>query len=350
MVIKFLVLYFIFFAKVSYPDLHQYAKNNKFSLFISSVTSLNHQTGGQLFWRINNDIRGSVNARNNYSTYVYNFLDIKNGPNSQKLYKQLETTLAKDKTWEYISGFREHMHPLAHEGLGDKKSKYKVFFDDYWQFKNNSKALVENIFNKNYESLYYPLQIPVLLARDIGPIETDRLLSKVNIEIIMKNSEIKEELLQSIFYLYFKKSYLGVYNWFNYNVVKDIGGCATVALSKNMYQQYSISYDKNSVLNNQTSLKITKIVQTVKNFYRIFSAILLTTLIFAFLYSKQKILIFFLILNFSSLIILIGIFGGTPNSKYENYITIFLFFILFLLFLPLLNYVNKKLKNLKKNI
>jgi hypothetical protein len=166
----------------------------------------------------------------------------------------------------------------------------------------------------------------------------------------MKNSEIKEELLQSIFYLYFKKSYLGVYNWFNYNVVKDIGGCATVALSKNMYQQYSISYDKNSVLNNQISLKITKIVQTVKNFYRIFSAILLTTLIFAFLYSKQKILIFFLILNFLSLIILIGIFGGIPNSKYENYITIFLFFILFLLFLPLLNYVNKKLKNLKKNI
>ena len=176
--------YFIFFANASNSDLRQYAKNNKISLFISSVTSLNHQTGGQLFWRINNDIRGVLNAKNNYNTYVYNFLDTKNGPNSQKLYKQLELTFAKEKTWENISKLRESMHPLE---SGDKRNKYQVFFDDYWRFKNNSKALVENIFSKNYESQYYPLQIPVLLATDIGPIETDRLLFKVNIEIIRKN-------------------------------------------------------------------------------------------------------------------------------------------------------------------
>jgi hypothetical protein len=172
----------------------------------------------------------------------------------------------------------------------------------------------------------------------------------VNKEIIIKNWEIKKELLQSIFYLYSKKSYSGVYDWYNYRDIKDAGGCATMALSKNMYDQYSISYDKNSVLNNQISLKIAKLVQTIKNSYRIFSAILLSTLVFVFLYSKQKILIFFLILNFLSLIILIGIFGGTANSKYENYITIFLFFILFLLSLPLLDCINKKLNNFKKNI
>ena len=351
MITKFLVLYFIFFANPSNSDLRQYAKNNKISLFISSVTSLNHQTGGQLLWRINSDVRGAINAKNNYNPYVYNFLDIKNGPNSQKLYKQLEITFAKEKTWEHISQFREHMYPIkTHEGLRDKRNKYQVFFDDYWRFKNNSKALVENIFSKNYESQYYPLQIPVLLATDIGPIETDRLLFQVNKEIIMKNWEIKKELLQSIFYLYSKKSYLGAYDWYNYRDIKDAGGCATMALSKNMYDQYSISYDKNSVLNNQISLKILNIVQTIKNFYRIFSAILLSTLIFAFYYSKQKFLIFFLILNFLSLIILIGIFGGTANSKYENYITIFLFFILYLLSLPLLNYLSKNLKNFKKNI
>jgi hypothetical protein len=347
MVAKFLALYFFYYSNSGNLELRQYAKNNKVSLFISSVTSLNHLTGGQLLWRINNDIRGAINSRNNYEPYVYNFLDIKNGPNSQKLYKQFEITFAKDKTWKHISEFREHMHPL---GVGDKRNKYQVFYDDYWRFKNNSKDLVKNIFSKNYESLYYPMQIPFLLANDIGPIEADRLLSKVNIEIIMKNWEIKKELLQSIFYLYSKTSYSGEYIWYNYSVIKDIGGCATMALSKKMYDQYSVSYDKNSSLNNQISLKITKMVQSIKNFYRIFSAILLSILIFVFLYSKQKFLVLFLILNFLSLIILIGIFGGTANSKYENYISIFLFFILFLLSLPLLDYLNKKLKKFKKNI
>jgi hypothetical protein len=272
-------------------------------------------------------------------------LDVKDGPNSQKLYKQLEITFAKEKTWEHISQFREHMHPIkSHEGLGDKRSKYQVFFDDYWRFKNNSKALVENIFSKKYESQYYTLQIPVLLATDIGPIETDRLLFAVNKEIIMKNSEIKKELLQSILYLYSKKSYKGVYDWYNYHDIKDRGGCATSALSKNMYNEYSISYDKNSVTNNQMSLKIKKIVQSTKNYYRFFSVILLSTLFFIFLFSKQKFLILFLTFNFLFLIIPIGIFGGIANQKYENYIIIFLFFILFLLLQPVANY----LKNIKK--
>ena len=346
MVVKFLALYFLYYSNSGNLELRQYAKNNKVSLFISSVTSLNHQTGGQLLWRINSDIRGAINARNDYNPYVYNFLDIKNGPNSQKLYKQLEITFAKDKTWKHISQFRKHMHPIeSHEGLGDKRNKYQVFFDDYWRFKNNSKALVENIFSKNYESQYYPLQIPVLLATDIGPIETDRLLFKVNIEIIRKNLEIKEELLQSILYLYSKKSYENLYDWYNYHDIKNRAGCATVALSKNMYNEYSISYDKNSVLNNQVSLKIKKIVQSTKNYYRFLSVILLSTLFFIFLFSKQKFLILFLTSNFLALIIPIGIFGGIANQKYENYIIIFLFFILFLLLLPVTNYFKKYQKN-----
>jgi hypothetical protein len=342
MITKFLVIYFIFYLNASNSDLRQYATNNKISLFIFSVTSLNHQTGGQLFWRINNDIRGAVNAKNNYNIYVYNFLDTKNGPNSQKLYKQLEITFAKEKTWENISKFRESMHPLESR---DKRNKYQVFFDDYWRFKNNSKGLVQNIFSKKYESLYYPLQIPILLANDIGPIETDRLLFKVNIEIIKKNWEIKEELLQSLLYLYSKKSYENAYDWYNYHDIKDRGGCATAALSKNMYNEYSISYDKNSVLNNKVSLNIKKIVRSTKNYYRFFSAILLPTLFFIFLFSKQKFLILFLTFNFLALIIPIGIFGGIANQKYENYIIIFLFFILFLLLLPVTNYFKKYQKN-----
>jgi hypothetical protein len=98
MVIKFLVLYLYFYVPSSNLNLRDYAKNNKVSLFISSVTSLNHQTGAQLFWRLNNDIRASLNANKN-NKYVYNFLDKNNGSDTLKFYKQLELSFSKEKIW-----------------------------------------------------------------------------------------------------------------------------------------------------------------------------------------------------------------------------------------------------------
>jgi hypothetical protein len=333
MLLKFIVLYFFFYNSA---NINNY-KNNKFNLFYSSITSLNHQTGSQLYWRINNDIRGSINIKNNNQPYIYNFLDANNGPESLKLFKQFEITLLKKETWEKIKFFKDKMHPLSET---DKRSRYKIFYEDYWRFKDDPKLLAKNIFNKDYESLYYPMQLPVLLMLDIGPIETDRLFQKAMIETVNKNSVIKKKFLSGIFYLYLE-NVKSDYNWYNLEGSKNIGGCAFAGLSKSMYSEYSISYDKNSYLNNITSSKIKDIVSNLKNYIRNVTSILLVFFIFFFTKSQNKTLIVFLFLKFFFTVAIIAIFAGIVNSKYETYTSIIMYFILFYLSLPVVNYINK---------
>ena len=75
--------------------------------FLQSFTSLNHQTGAQLFWSLNNGIRQHVNIKYSYETNSVEFIDnllIKsNGPSSEKLYNHLKIFFEKNDIIESYS-------------------------------------------------------------------------------------------------------------------------------------------------------------------------------------------------------------------------------------------------------
>ena len=346
MVIKFLVLYFYFYIPSGNPNLRDYAKNNKVSLFISSVTSLNHQTGAQLFWRVNSQIRETLNSNKN-NNYVYNFLDKNNGPNSKRLHQELKSIFDTESFWEYIYLLRDLMPPVS---LNDKKNHYEVFYDHYWRYRNDPNNLVEKIFSKNIETHYYPIQLPLIIANSAGYIEADNLFFNVSKEIIFNNENIQKKLISSILYLYPNKDMnLVSYQWYNIKSQISHNDCVQISLSKNMYTQYVNSYNKNSFINNYISSIIKKTVINLKNSYRFLTFILLVSLIFIFPFSKQKILVTVIFFQFIFVVLPVGIFGGIINDKYENYINVFLYYILFLLSLPIVNYIDNRLFKIKNS-
>ena len=97
------------------------ADRGKKDLFVESFFSLsvNHYTGQQLFWRMNNFDRHVLNNyfgnTNNKDKYLKNTLNINSGKNSILLYETLNQIMTSKRSLQLINGYKGKMQPLGLE-------------------------------------------------------------------------------------------------------------------------------------------------------------------------------------------------------------------------------------------
>ncbi len=328
------------------------ADRGKKDLFFESFFSLsvNHYTGQQLFWRMNNFDRHVLNNyygnTNNKEKYVNNTLNINSGKNTILLYETLNRIITSKRSLELINGYKGQMQPLGLE----KKYGKNVWERHYGDIYKNPKKVVNQIFDKEFESIHYPDQIPNILKENIGTKKGDELLKKVYFEFKKEypilNKAIINDILHaySIRFNYFENSihfmsYIpsGVL-W--YDIGFNLGNCAKSLFSENMYDYYKKKYSKSSHnLNSQSNEdKSYLTIQGLKSYlekYRFFSKLVLGVLslfmILLIFFFKEWVFIFFI--NFSYLLSnsLVSFFVST-NGKMAVYFLPILFFNLFFIF------------------
>lgn len=321
--------------------------NEKSEFLIGSFTSLNHQTGPQLLWRVNNELRQTLNTKSD--KYVYNYLDKSNGIASEMLFITLSNALRDENVLDKIFKFKDKMYPLYSKY--NHLSPNENFNRHYGDVKTNPDKIVNQIFSDNFESLYYPLQLQIILIEYIGRIKTDELLKKVSFEMIKSNKQIRNEIfnqfLDSFGISFRKENFLFFYhdktiNWFNIGPV-NIGNCAMNTLSKNLYDEYNYEYNSKSRYNNTTSLKLYEILTKSRTLvFEISSFLMIILLILLrpkfFIWKDQLIYLLFCKYLFSVLII--SIFANTLGQKYENYLMVILLSLTILLIEKLYNNLN----------
>ncbi len=330
------------------------ADRGKKDLFVESFFSLsvNHYTGQQLFWRMNNFDRHVLNNyfgnTNNKEKYLKNTLNINSGKNSILLYETLNQIITSKRSLQLINGYKGKMQPLGLE----KKYGKNVWERHYGDIYTNPEKVVNQIFDPDFESIHYPDQIPNILKENIGTKKGDELLKKVYFEFKKEypilNKAILTDILHaySIRFDYFEDSF-GFMSYIPsgvlwYDIGFNLGNCAKSLFSENMYDYYEKKYTKSSHninLNSQNNEdKYFLSIQGIKSFlekYRFFSKLILGTLslfmILSIFIFKEWVLIFFI--NFSYLLSnsLVSFFVST-NGKMTVYFLPILFFNLFFLF------------------
>lgn len=335
-----LTLFIWLFAKHIFLDLTNEDKffKDKSEFFIGSFTSLNHQTGAQLMWRLNNDLRNSIKLKDP-DNYIYNFLSLENGPYSKILYDTLNEALKSKDLKEKIKYFSNKMHPLdpMFYHLSDSEN-YNRHYGKYIDKEPNK--IVEQMFSNQFESFYYPLQIQIILIEHIGRIKTDKLLKNVSYEIINSNPVIKTEIshqfLESISLslrdnknLFFNASNDLV--WFNIKPI-NIGNCAFLSLTQNLYSQYENEFIKKSHTKNDFSNKLFLIVSYLKNLIFEFTGfVLIISIPYLLINFKNNKFTIFLYLKYFSTVFIISVFSPIVGHKYDNYLSVFMIMIVCLI-------------------
>ena len=328
--------------------------------FFESFTSLNHQTGAQLYWSLNNGIRQDVNRKYSYETdsdeYIDNLLLRSNGPASEKLYDHLKIFFEKEDIIEHISFFENRMAPL------DKKNKkmtnLEMYNNHYGNFYDDTSKIADNIFNKNFESLYYPLHIPGFLVHMYGKAKADKLLQGASYEIIASNRDIQE-----IFFKKFAESYGSLGNlkfiidgtyphgmmtpWYNLTTFNS-ANCAQSSLSPKMFFEYEKQYKKNS--NKSISIAIGEIASSNKTILRsLIGSSILILLIFIF-YTSKPFLVSVLFVSYNLTLFFLSIMAsGVINTKSETYTLVLGLLIFIFLLSGLLNFLKRRFKIFKIN-
>ena len=331
-----LTLFIWLFAKHIFLDLTNEDKffKNKTEFIIGSYTSLNHQTGPQLLWRLNNDLRNSIKLKDP-DNYIYNFLNLENGPYSKILFDTLVEALKNKDIKEKIKYFSDKMHPLDPifyhlTNIENYERHYGKYID------NESNKIVEQMFSKQFESFYYPLQIQIILIEHIGRIKTDKLLKNVSYEIINNNPIIKIE----IFHQFLESLSLSVRNnknlffnasndlvWFNIKPI-NIGNCAYTSLTQNLYDQYENEFIKKSYTKNDLSKKLFLTVSYLKNLiFEITGFILIISIPYLLFYFRSNKFLIFLYLKYFSTVFIISVFSPIVGHKYDNYLSVFMIMI-----------------------
>lgn len=329
--------------------------------FFQSFTSLNHQTGAQLYWSLNNGIRGNINTKYLYEPasdeYIDNLLLRNNGPASEKLYNHLKIFFEKKDIIEHISFFENRMAPLDQKNK--KLTTLEMYNAHYGNFYEDTSKIADNIFNKNFESLYYPLHIPGFLEHMYGKPKADKLLQGASFEIILNNKDI-----QKIFFEKFTESYgsitdlkfiiEGTYphamttDWYNLKTF-DSANCAQSSLSPKMFSEYKQQFEKNS--NKSISILIGEIASSNKTILRsLIGSSILILLIFIF-HTNKPFLISVLFISYNATLIFLAVMAsGVVNTKSEAYTLVLGLLIFIFLLSGLLNFLKKgfRIFNTKK--
>jgi len=332
--------------------------------FFESFTSLNQQTGAQLYWSLNNGIRQDVNRKYSYETdsddYIDNLLLRSNGPASEKLYEHLKIFFEKKDTIEIISFYENRMTPIFEKNK--KMTSLEIYNNHYGDFYDDTSKIADNIFNKNFESLYYPLHIPGLLVHMYGKAKADKLLQGASYEIIASNKDI-----QKIYFKKFAESYgslgnlkfiidgrypqswgqLADMDWYNLTTFNS-ANCAQSSLSPKMFFEYEKQYNKNS--NKSISTAIGEIASSNKTIIRsLIGSSILILLIFIF-YTSKPFLVLVLFVSYNVTLFFLSIMAsGVINSKSETYTLVLGLLIFIFLLSGLLNFLKRRFKIIKIN-
>jgi hypothetical protein len=329
--------------------------------FFESFTSLNHQTGAQLYWSLNNGIRQDINRKYSYKTnsdeYIDNLLIKSNGPATEKLYDHLKIFFEKKDIIEHLSFFKDRMAPIF--AKNKKMTNLEMYNNHYGNFFNDTKKIADNVFSKSFESLYYPLHIPGFLEHMYGKAKADKLLQGASYEIIANNIDI-----QKIIYKKFKESYGSLEDlkflidgsypkemmtpWYNLKTFNS-ANCGKTSLSSKMFIEYESQYKKNS--NKFPSITIGEISSSNKSILRsIIGLSILILLIFIF-YTDKVFLVTVLFISYNVTLIFLSIMASqVVNSKSETYTLVIGILIFLFLLSGFFNFINKSLKtfNFKK--
>ena len=330
-----------------------YTNENKYfesqgKFILGSYTSLNHQTGAQLLWRINSELRNTIKLIDP-DNYIFNFLNKDNGPYAEELYFILNEAVLNPKVIKKIENFNDKMHPLSEETKHfSKLENYNRHYGSYLH--SDPKIIIDQIFSSKFESFYYPLQIQLLLIEHIGRIKADNLLKNVSLEIIKKNKIIRQEMSLQ----FFESIGLGLKNekslffnaenqivWLNISPL-NIGGCSKLAMSKNLYNEYEKEYYNKSKTINLKSEKFYKVIAYSKNFiFELTSFIIIIFFPFALILYKRNIFMLLTLTKYLSSVFIISIFSSIVGNKYDNYLSVFMIFISILIFNELVNQLKK---------
>jgi len=327
--------------------------------FLQSFTSLNHQTGAQLFWSLNNEIRQHVNNKYSYETnsveYIDNLLIKSNGPSSEKLYNHLKIFFEKKDMIEHLSFYEDKMPPIFPKNK--KMTPLEVYNNHYGNFFDDTSKITDNIFNKDFESLYYPLHIPGFLNDMYGKAKSDRLLMGVSLEIIANNPEIQKNFLKQFIISYSSlknlKSLFKAYpmshstSWYDLKIF-NAGNCPQTSLSPKMFDEYESQFNKNS--NSPNSIVIGSIANTHKNILRgLIGPSILILFIFIF-YTNKPFLISVLFVSYNITLMFLSVMSSkVAGTKSENYTLVISLIIVIFLLSGLLNFLKRRFKIFEVN-
>ena len=321
-------------------------KNNK-EILIESFTSLsfNHQQGAQLLWIIQSYHRLEINYK--YGLKIKNYLDIDNGPKSKELYNVLLDAFKNKKIIDKLSVWEGRMM-----GIGNDDPKKDSWKRHYGEIKSDPKKIVDRIFDKNFESYYYPDQLREILAMSISRVKGDKLLLDVSKEIIRKNPSLKKEHFSN-----FIRAFGLAYNPANQALSFDgpfgvsysnidsfnAGNCPKLSLTEKMFNEYKYEHEKRSTLKNNNSRIFKNFVDDQRNLIRKFLSIIFFISLISIFFYKEKIIPIFLNLSFILSNLLVSYFIP-PMGKTENYLLSLLVFnsFYFYIFMEQKKFFSKK--------
>lgn len=348
-----IILFWVFYKSFFLYKVGTAADRGNKDLFIESFFSLsvNHFTGQQLFWRMNNIDKSRLNyyyAKTNDKQKVKNVLNANLGEKSLLLFNTLNQIIMSDRSIELINNYKGRMKPLGLE---------KIYGTDVWErhygeIFNNPRKIINQVFDPNFESLHYPDQIPSILKANIGTKKTDELLVDVYYEFKNKYPFLNLAILNDILNAYnigfdyinhetyfLKYSPIGTL-W--YDIDFNLGNCAKDLFSERMYDQYQIFNLKSSKSISQNKKSLENIsflrIETLKVYFekfryylKLFLGIISLLMIFSFFLFKECVSVFFI--NFSYLLSnsLVSYFVST-NGKMTVYFLPLLLFNLFFIF------------------
>ena len=337
----------IFFYKFGLAEVEQGNKRN----FVKSLTSLslNHQTGGQMMWKFFNNDRTQYWF---FDNKVYNFFSLNNGPESIKLYNELIELMKKKSVIIAIESYRNSMYPINEQRMS--QSPQQEWNNHYKEIRTDPEKVVKRVFNPNFESHYYPIQIPTIIYSGLGRVQGDKILTKVSLEIMYKYKLYKlifKDFLASFGLSFNPKNntiqllnVTGGYSWSN-TVPFNGGNCAQVSLPEKMFNQYKTEYNQNNHIDNLNSKFLKNIINNNMDFIRnILGPFIIISVIVIFLFNLRfKDIILFNALSYISMNMLSSLFVPTVTFKIESYS----FSFLILNILTLIISIYYKLKDSK---
>jgi hypothetical protein len=334
------VIFFTFLTWTISKGLFFYYFGNKSEMqnkkiFTETFTSLsfNHQEGAQKFWKVQSYDRIIFNQI--YHTNIKNYLDINNGAKSKELYQVLLKAFQTEDVANRISNWKGKMH-----GMGEDDIKIDTWKKHYGEIKYNPKKIVDRIFDKNFESYYYPDQLREILAMSITRVKGDKLLGDVTNEIKVKNPN-----LQIAHFSSFVQAYGFLFNPINNTLNFDLeqhgiylfnidsfnaGNCPKISLPMTMYEEYTYEYEKRSVLKNNKSKVFKIFVDNQRDIVKKICSIISFISLFFLIFYKEKLIPIFLNLSFMFSNLLVSNFVP-PIGKTETYLLTFLIFNAFYL-------------------
>ncbi len=231
---------------------------------LSLIGSLQSGTGGQLLWRVYNVPVDFENAPHTVGLTIPSsismtrqpVLSASNGPATAELKKFII---------DYVRRNPESYRTLKHllNALPDSSKSADAYDTLFGRFEGNPEALAENIFETPPTLLggQYTFYMTSAVQRELGLVQSDRLLQRVGIETVLAHPVILAAMLKDA------ASFIGIVPLAFYEIILqpwkpegwkklfyywgvfyyastpfDAGGCATATVSGRMMDEYRVAY------------------------------------------------------------------------------------------------------------